>query len=615
MRLPVNVPYHPETETPVSLVSRLARAMGFASIDELVRSGGTTVHAVARGEDDAMRTLSSWSGVSTDRLRRFAVPTRGEAGEWRLGDAVFRKEMRVAGRFRFCPRCLVEDVENGSGRPQSRPFVRAAWLTRAVMACTRHGELLVEGDEDAPENDVAMFTAKGWHLECQSGGSADDAELAVDAYIEGRITGNRTESFIDRQEVYVLLMLFHFIGWLLHNHLPSFIVGGKAASSHSVRAAGYLVALGGREAIEMVVRQAVDLHRPAAHNTTEFFGPMVRRLRHNAAVPAYAEVVGLFQDLVERYVPVGPGDHFIFPVQRRQLHSVRSATFEYRLDRKRIRTLVEERGVIAPSRLSDRRVYFSVEAADEILADAVGNMTTVEVAAVLGTHDDRVRDLIDRGHIVASERGANSDRPFYRIGKADLDDFRERLFRHALIARGAHGLVSLAAAAQQGSVTQSDVIGMILDGKLANVARTDASMTLGSLLVDLRQVIASVVRPLRDESGTPLYLNFTEVERALSTTTVTVTALVKNGVLPVEVRTNPKTKRQQPFVHRQSIDAFLDSHRSLHRIARGWRRNIGVMKDELDRNGMRPIFETSGKIARYYRKEDLARAALLPPTC
>lgn len=96
MGLPVNVPYHPETETPVSLVSRLARAMGFASIDELVRSGGTTVHAVARGEDDAMRTLSSWSGVSTDRLRRFAVPMRGEAGEWRLGDAVFRKEMRVA---------------------------------------------------------------------------------------------------------------------------------------------------------------------------------------------------------------------------------------------------------------------------------------------------------------------------------------------------------------------------------------------------------------------------------------------------------------------------------------------------------------------------------------
>lgn len=218
-------------------------------------------------------------------------------------------------------------------------------------------------------------------------------------------------------------------------------------------------------------------------------------------------------------MPVGPGDHFIFPVQRRQLHSVRSATFECRLDRQRIRTLVEERGVVAPSRFSDRRVYFSVEAADEILADAVGNMTTVEVAAVLGTHDDRVRDLIDRGHIVASERGANSDRPFYRIGKADLDDFRERLFRQALIARGAHGLVSLAAAAQQGSVTQSDVIGMILDGKLANVARTDASMTLGSLLVDLQQVIASVERPLRDESGTPLYLNLAEVERALSTTT------------------------------------------------------------------------------------------------
>jgi hypothetical protein len=30
-------------------------------------------------------------------------------------------------------------------------------------------------------------------------------------------------------------------------------------------------------------------------------------------------------------------------------------------------------------------------------------------------------------------------------------------------------------------------------------------------------------------------------------------------------------------------------------------KNIAWMKDELDKNGLKPIFETSGKIARYYR--------------
>ena len=105
----------------------------------------------------------------------------------------------------------------------------------------------------------------------------------------------------------------------------------------------------------------------------------------------------------------------------------------------------------------------------------------------------------------------------------------------------------------------------------------------------------------------------TEVRNALATTDVTVAALVKHRVLSVESRTNPRTRRPQSFIHRDTVDAFLDSHRSLHMIARGWRRNIAWMKDELDQNGMKPIFETTGKIARYYRKEDLARASLLPP--
>ncbi|MGV2049324.1 TniQ family protein [Agrobacterium sp. 22-209-1] len=613
MKLPVNVTFHPDSETPLSLASRLARAMGCSSVAGLI--GHSMVQAVARGDEDAIRMLSSWSGVSVDQLRRFAVPTSEEAGEWRLGDAVFRKEMRVAGRFRFCPRCLVEDMDKGRGRPQSRPFERASWMTRAIMACTHHRELLVEAGDNAPANDVALFAAEGWHLECQPSAPADEAELEVDAYIEGRIAGNRTQSFIDRQEVHVLLMLFQFLGWLLHNRLPSFIVGGKAASTIGGRAAGFLVAREGRAMVERVVTQAIDLHRPAANTITEFFGSMVRHLRRNATVPAYAEIVGLFQDLVERHVPVGPGDRFVLPVQRRHLHSVRSAAVDYALDRKRVRKLLEEQGLIIHSKLSDRRVYFSVADADEILGDTADNLTTVEVAALLGTHENRVRDFIERGVLVPSERGVKGERPFYRVSKAALDGFRSRLFERTNLVGEGHGLVPLTTACQRKSLTQADLLEMIVEGKLTRVARADDSMTVRSLLVDLRELpVSAEGNHGEDDYGNGgVYLNMTEVKNALATTDATVAALVKHRVLPVEVRTNPRTRRPQSFIHRDTVDAFLENHRSLHRVASGWRRNIAWMKDELDQNGMKPIFETSGKIARYYRKEDLARVSLLPP--
>ena len=613
MKLPVNVAFHPETETPLSLASRFARAMAYPSVTELV--GGSAVQALARGDEDAIRTLSSWSGVSVAKLRRFAVPTSEEAGEWRLGDAVFRKEMRVAGRFRFCPRCLSDDMAYGSGRPQSRPYERASWLTRAVTACTRHGELLVEGFDAAPANDVALFAAEGWHLRCPVGAPAEETELEVDAYIERRIAGERSQSFIDRQEVHVLLMLFHYVGWLLHNHLPSFVIGGRPASVLGVRAAGYHVIAEGKEAVEYAVKEAIARHRPAANTITEFFGSLVRHLRRNADAASYAETIEMFQDLVERCVPVGPGDRFVLPVRSRRLHSVRSAANEYAMAPDRIQKILENEGIIESSSLSYRRVYFAVEEGERLLRSATESLTTAEVAAALGTNGDRVRDLIERGLLPCDEQGVKSNRPYYRVGRRTLDAFRSRLFDRAQVAIGEDGLVSLASASRRRSLTSNDIIAMIMEGKVTRVGRSDGSMALESLRVDLAELPVSVDgNHGRDDHGNEgVYLNMTEARKALATTDVTVAALVKHRVLPVEVRTNPRSRRRQLFVHRDAIDAFLKNHRSLHRIAAGWRRNIAGMKDELDQNGMSPIFETSGKIARYYRAEDLAKASLLPP--
>ncbi|SCX03850.1 DNA binding domain, excisionase family [Agrobacterium sp. DSM 25558] len=605
MRLPVTVTFHPETETPLSLASRLARAMAYPSMTSLL--GDTMARAVFRGEEDAVKLLSSWSGVAADQLRRFAVPVSEQAGEWRLGDAVFRKEMRVAGRFRFCPRCLVEDIENGAGRPQGRPYERAAWLTTAVTSCTRHRELLVEADDGAPMSDVGLFVSEGCHLRCDPGSPVAGSEIEVDAYIEGRIAGNRTRSFIDRQEVHVLLMLFHFVGWLVHNRLPDFRIGGVTASSMGIRAVGFNIVKGGKDEIEAVVKAAIDLHRPAALTITEFFGPMVRHLRRNVKAPSYAEAIELFQTIVERHVPVGPGDRFVTTVEQRQVHSVRSAGLEYSMDRLRVRKLLEERGVIEPSRLSDRQVYFSVSDADNVLGGAARSMTTTEMAEALQTHEDRVRDLIERGMLPVSENGVKGDRPFYRVEVSEFERFRQRLFGRSPVASS--DLVTLAQACRRKSLSIDDILEMVVEGRLNRVAYADGSRTMDSILVDVAELPVSV----GDWGGADDYLSMTEVKNVLATTDATVSALVSNGVLPIEVRTNPRTRRPQAFVHRSTVDWFLDSHLSLYGIARGWRRNIARMKGELDKNGMKPVFEASGKIATYYRKKELSEASLLPP--
>lgn len=608
MKLPVNVRFHPEDETPLSFASRLARAMAFPSVASLL--GESTVRAVVRGDEGALRLISEWSGVPTGHLRRFAVPTSKLAGEWKLGDAVFRKEMRVAGRFRFCPHCIADDLENGVGRPESRPYQRASWLTQAVTACTRHNIVLCEMGNGAPTSDVARFVAEGLHRKHLSTTRSQDGELEVDAYIQSRIAGNRTASFIDRQEVHVLLVLFEFLGSLVQKHLPSLSIQGKG-----VRACGFTFAKEGESTITSLVREAIRLHRPAPKSISTFFGPSVRCFTRNAHVPAYAEVIAILHEAVGRSAAVGPGDSFIEPFRSRHLHSIQSASIEYGLSEERVRKLLERHSVITQSNVSPHRVWFSAEDAMPVLEAARNYMNTVEVAATLGTNIQRIGSFIRRGLLKSVTMTADGVRPYFQVSPDDLDDFRRRLFEKSEKVVGDHGLVPLNVACQRKSLTQTDVIEMIFRGNLINVGRRDEARTLGSLLVDLDELPNSDKRRSMNEGGegqSP-YLSFAETERALSTTTATVRALVANGVLPTEQTTNPRTRRSQRVVHRKSISTFLATYRSLHQIARGWQRSIVVTKQELDRVGLNPVFKSHGKIASYYRIQELSDSGMLPP--
>src|SRR5690606_32192919 len=129
----------------------------------------------------------------------------------------------------------------------------------------------------------------------------------------------------------------------------------------------------------------------------EFFGSLVLQFRRNADFESYKEVVDLFQGLVERNVPVGPGDMFIHPVSQRYLHSLNSAAAAYGMAPKRVRKALEDRELIPKTNLPGPRVYVSVDDAESVLAGLSDSMTTIEVAKMIGVHESKVRELVDDG--------------------------------------------------------------------------------------------------------------------------------------------------------------------------------------------------------------------------
>ncbi len=96
------------------------------------------------------------------------------------------------------------------------------------------------------------------------------------------------------------------------------------------------------------------------------------------------------------------------------------------------------------------------------------------------------------------------------------------------------------------------------------------------------------------------------VERRLRTTTATVSELVKRELLPTVVRRHPTKRIPQTFVEPSAVDQFLNKYVSLSILARERHYQIAFLRDVIEEKGIRPIFEPKGKVARFYRKTEIA---------
>src|SRR5262249_37421197 len=156
-------------------------------------------------EETAIAKLANWAGASPGDLVRFSIVTGENPNFWRMGDAIFNKEMRRGSRFRYCPSCIVNDLKDGDGHPAARPFVRAHWLTKVVTNCSHHRRPLIEVDfPDLLKNDFARFVATNIDaIQAQAADSFVPQSVSVDAYAEDRIKGIYREPYLDRFEAYV----------------------------------------------------------------------------------------------------------------------------------------------------------------------------------------------------------------------------------------------------------------------------------------------------------------------------------------------------------------------------------------------------------------------------
>lgn len=122
--LKYRVPLYPG-EAYRSFASRLGAANGSPALIDFSRDMAIDLAGMRRGEIEAFERLVTLGGVASDALRQAAIVP--DYPYSLLGGQRIARAFVNRTRLRVCPSCIRDDIENGSGPPHTRPWLRSAW--------------------------------------------------------------------------------------------------------------------------------------------------------------------------------------------------------------------------------------------------------------------------------------------------------------------------------------------------------------------------------------------------------------------------------------------------------------------------------------------------------
>lgn len=616
MVLPVPVTHLNGIEDPVSFASRLGAANGYRSLKSFLASGGTTVTDLAKGDLEALAKLAAWSGAEPEPLAKFAVVSSSDRNTWRVGEATFNRDMRRGRRFRYCPNCTSDDVKFGHGHPASRPYVRAQWLTRAVENCTRHVRPLVEVDfPDYYENDFARYVMTNLPvIETLASKNLTPRSVSVDLYAENRIRGILQEPYLDRFQAYVAIDLCYYLGRFAKRQHATWALVPSELQASSLREVGFYFARQGAEHIRDLVVTSIRAQKP--NGSEKFlFGHLGRWLRSNVSKPDFAELVELFQDVAERNLPFGPGDLCFVPVQKRYLHSIKSASVQYGLFEKRVAQLMRDAGLIDHEKLNHGRIYFDAEQAHDILASAAETLTSKEARLELAVTEDVMADLLREGLLARVEVRAEA-RTYSRIRREDLAEFKRKIAAASSHSEFTSSMATITDVSQKCGCRAYEVLALILKGELSRVFVPNLEgFKIHDVRVDVDESVQMIIAAReaefqRENAG---YVTFDEAQVILKVKPLTIKYLAERGLISVSKLLSPLSSRNKDFVSVASLESFQSEYVTLGELSAKYATHAITVTKAFEKMGLKATPERAGVVTRFYRRADAENVQIQKP--
>ncbi|WP_162241472.1 TniQ family protein [Methylobacterium sp. Leaf86] len=558
-------------ESVTSFVSRLRAHNGLLSLMHFCADTGINFRGIVDGHPEEVGRLADIAGVSKKALQSWAFRRTGEASYSLRGHVLQGAALR-RNTFHVCPTCLREDIEASRLDPELAAFGRTIWQVGFIRTCSRHGKGFIDigqGFSLKLHDFTAMVEPHLGSLPALEETAAVRPFSTYEGYILSRIEGASeiTAPFLDGLDLQVAAKFCEVLG-LATLHDPNRLFRSFCEDDlYNAGAVGFDIAAGGRDAVCLGLS---NLQRSYPYNsarnegTGRPLGVLYTWLNSVRHLSGYEPLVELVRRHIIETAPVGQGDLVLgIPAERRVLHSIRTASLETGMHRKRLRQILARSGHLAPDHESfkDHATLFDATAAAGTLAKASDGMSLNEVNVYLNCGRVQAQVLLRSGIIEPFVHAAVSD-GWHLFAKADIDDFSRRLLLGTVpVEDPVNGMMDIPSAARRCNCSASEVVQLILDGRLPWVGRRTDMQGYLSILIYPKDVRPLVQGELVDD------LRLRQVQAALEMSEGVVKGLIELGVLNVRTVPNPDNRCPMRVVERASFEDFQSRYVSLSALA------------------------------------------------
>lgn len=588
-------------ESPASFASRLAARHGLTA-SVFCADMGVPLGAIADGDDEALRSLSAIGGAPLDKLLRNAVVRVGRRS-FRVGGEHLSRESIRRHSSAICPACLREDLRRSDGAIWA-PFGRTAWLLKAVRTCSVHDLALTHVWR------AAGTTIHDFSLQVRPTLERLDEVLETsearrfsdyEAYVTSRaLESSTTASWLDALTLGAATRACETVGAVALFGRKARIRRFNPAEKAGAGAAGYDILKDGEAGLRAFLRDLQtrgDLELKHASGPQHVFGRIYEWLHRTVGDPDFDPVREVVAKHIEETMALGPGDAIFGKiVEKRTLHSVRSASIEIGVHPKRLRKILAVWGFVQPREAGEMDVHetFSAAEAAPQLQRLKQALSLKEVESYLGAPRVQTALLTVKGVVRPLVSGPGIE-PCY--SREDLDEFVGRLTMDAVaVDKSPDGAATIPSASKRCNCSFLEIVQLILERRLARLFRSSEAHGFMSVLVDVEEVRGNV----RPDLGNVLTLG--QIERDVGVPQATLRHLLDRRVIPSVVVQEYVDRSPRRIVYQADYEAFNSEFISLRNAARAAGIASRQMRLRLDAIGVQPVADLSVSGGRIYER-------------